>query len=148
MIYRLIILVGKTAYEVSKEGYSKHMSQQWTWFTGWINGKNDNYTKATEIKTYSPLKYGLYYSAVGEDVEKNDMFENITYYKVQFEEEEKRQQELAEEEARKQQEAAANELAQSNNTQSNNKNTLKLILAGIFVIMVIVKKKCTNKKGE
>lgn len=84
---------GKTAYEVSKEGYSKHLSQQWTWFTGWINGKNDNYTKATDIKTYSPLKYGLFFSNVGEDIQKNDMFENIKYYKVQEAEEEQKQKE-------------------------------------------------------
>ncbi len=74
---------GKTAYEVSKEGYSKHLSQQWTWFTKWINGSNNNYKKATEIKTYSPLKFGLYYTNVGEDTEKNDFLENIVYYKNQ-----------------------------------------------------------------
>lgn len=79
---------GKTAYEVSKEGYSKHNSQQWTWFTGWINGKNNEYTKATDIKTYSPLEFGLYRSLVGEDVNKNDMLENITLYKDQVKEEE------------------------------------------------------------
>ncbi len=72
---------GKTAYEVSKEGYSKHLSQQWTWFTSWINGKNNEYTKATDIKTYSPLEYGLYKTTVGLDVEKNDMFENLTFRK-------------------------------------------------------------------
>ena len=83
---------GKTAYEVSKEGYSKHLSQQWTWFTSWINGKNNNYEKATDIKTYSPLKYGLFFSTVGEDIEKNDMFENIIYYKEQFEEKESKLQ--------------------------------------------------------
>ena len=58
---------GKTAYEVSKEGYSKHNSQQWTWFTAWINGKNNEYTKATDIKTYSPLEFGLFRSLVGID---------------------------------------------------------------------------------
>lgn len=68
---------GKTAYEVSKEGYKKHLSQQWTWFTDWINGKNNEYTKATQIKKYSPLEFGLYRSTVGNDIEKNDMFENI-----------------------------------------------------------------------
>ena len=31
----------KTAYQVSKEGYSKHLSQQYTWFTNWLNGKNN-----------------------------------------------------------------------------------------------------------
>lgn len=72
---------GKTAYEVSKEGYKKHLSQQWTWFTAWINGKNNEYTKATQIKKYSPLEFGLYRSTVGEDKEKNDMFENIVLKK-------------------------------------------------------------------
>lgn len=80
---------GKTAYEVSKEGYSKHNSQQWTWFTKWINGSNNSYTKATDIKTYSPTEYGLYRSLVGEDVNKNDMFENLTYRKDEIKEEEK-----------------------------------------------------------
>lgn len=68
---------GKTAYEVSKEGYKKHISQQYTWFTAWMNGKNNEYTKSSQIKKYSPLEFGLYRSLVGEDIEKNDMFENI-----------------------------------------------------------------------
>lgn len=78
---------GKTAYEVSKEGYSKHLSQQWTWFTKWINGSNNSYTKATDIKTYSPLEYGLYRTTVGEDINKNDMFENLTFRKDEMSEE-------------------------------------------------------------
>ena len=77
---------GKTAYEVSKEGYSKHLSQQWTWFTKWINGSNNSYTKATDIKTYSPLEYGLYRTTVGEDINKNDMFENLTFRKDEVKE--------------------------------------------------------------
>jgi len=77
---------GKTAYEVSKEGYSKHYSQQWTWFTKWINGSNNSYTKATEIKTYSPVEYGLYRSLVGNDINKNDMFENLTMRKDEVKE--------------------------------------------------------------
>lgn len=72
---------GETAYEVSKRGYKMHESQQWTWFTKWINGANNSYTKATEITKYSPLIYGLYKSTVGNDVNKNDMFENITLRK-------------------------------------------------------------------
>ncbi len=78
---------GQTAYEVSKAGYSKHKSQQWTWFTKWINGKNNEYTKATDIKTYSPVQYGLYRSLVGEDINKNDMFENLTLRKDEIKEE-------------------------------------------------------------
>ena len=68
---------GKTAFEVAKEGYAKHLSQQYTWFTAWLNGDNNEYTKMTDIKTYSPCNFGLYYTNVGDDVLKNDMFENI-----------------------------------------------------------------------
>lgn len=78
---------GKTAYEVSKEGFAKHLSQQNTWFTDWLNGPNKEFTKATEIDSYipggvtgaefSPCKYGLYFTNVGPDTGKNDMFENI-----------------------------------------------------------------------
>jgi len=124
---------GKTAYEVSKEGYSRHLSQQWTWFTDWINGKNNNYTKASDIKTYSPLKYGLFYSTVGEDIEKNDMFENITYYKVQFEEEDKKLKDQAKEEEQPK-ETVKKEIDDRN--QNNNKSHLTLIAIGILAIII------------
>lgn len=67
----------KTAYEISKEGYSKHLSQQYTWFTNWLNGKNNSYTSAKQITNYNPMYWGLYYTSVGPDVNKNDLFENI-----------------------------------------------------------------------
>lgn len=73
---------GKTAYEVSKEGYKKHLSQQYTWFTDWLNGKNNSYTSATQITKYNPAHWGLYKSNVGEDVNKNDLFENIKVEEV------------------------------------------------------------------
>ncbi len=122
---------GKTAYEVSKEGYSKHLSQQWTWFTGWINGKNNNYTKATEIKTYSPLKYGLYYTNVGEDIAKNDMFENIIYYKIQIEEKEN----ALKEEAKK--ELQLNEVTNKDTSPNYNKNDLYYIIPVILVVLIL-----------
>lgn len=75
---------GMTAFEVTqKKGYPCHESQQWTWFTGWINGKNTPITKATEIATYNPCKFGLYHSTVGDDVAKNDFMENIVDYAEQ-----------------------------------------------------------------
>lgn len=85
---------GKTAYEISKEGYSKHLSQQYTWFTKWLTGVNNNgigtpYTTATQIKKYSPCEFGLYKSTVGEDINKNDMFENLTLRKNIIKETEK-----------------------------------------------------------
>ncbi len=126
---------GKTAYEVSKEGYSKHNSQQWTWFTKWINGTNNSYTKATEIKTYSPLEFGLYRSLVGEDINKNDMFENLTLRKDIKEE--------------------VNEEKDNNNTNENKEETIineefikkyKLeialsLLAIIIILNLIIKRK-------
>lgn len=68
---------GKSAFEMTKEGFKKHLSQQATWFTNWLN-KED---KASEIKEYNPALYGLYYSSVGDDTT-SDMFDNITAKKV------------------------------------------------------------------
>ena len=82
----------KTAYEVAKDGYSKHKSQQFTWFTKWLTGIDDKgegtpITSMKEITTYSPLEYGLYKSSVGKDTNKNDMFENLIIRKNIIEEE-------------------------------------------------------------
>lgn len=94
---------GLTAFEVTqKYGYPCHESQQYTWFTDWINGTDTPITKASQIKDYSPCKYGLYRTTVGPDTGKNDMMENIVSYAEQEriaeekrlkEEEEKRQEE-------------------------------------------------------
>lgn len=70
---------GRTAYQVSLAGYAKHNSQQYTWFTGWAKGSSwAPYTKASQISTYSPLKYGLYRTTVGLDSGIGDMFEHIS----------------------------------------------------------------------
>lgn len=75
---------GMTAFEVSQKlGYPCHESQQWTWFTGWINGKQEKITKASQIEKFNPCEFGLYHSTVGADVLKNDFFENITTYAEQ-----------------------------------------------------------------
>ncbi len=75
---------GRTAYQVSLAGYAKHNSQQYTWFTGWVKGSSwAPYTKASQIATYSPLKYGLYRSTVGLDSGINDMFEHIAVKPLQ-----------------------------------------------------------------
>ncbi len=63
---------GKSAFEVAKEGYACHLSQQWTWFTRWVNVDS-----AASIRTYSPREYGLVMTRVGEDILKNDLMENI-----------------------------------------------------------------------
>lgn len=77
---------GKTAFEVSKEGYLCHRSQQWTWFTKWLtgtpSGSADTIKKASEINKYSPCEFGLYKSLVGVDT-KADFVDNIILYKDQ-----------------------------------------------------------------
>jgi hypothetical protein len=69
---------GLTAFEVSKAAYACHISQQRTWFTGWLNQE-----KAADILTYSPCLYGLFRSTVGQDSGIGDFYEHIVTYKEQ-----------------------------------------------------------------
>ena len=75
---------GMTAFEVSQKlGFPSHKTQQWPMFVDWIYGENRQITKASQIKKYSPCQFGLYHCTVGEDVQKNDLFENIVTYEQQ-----------------------------------------------------------------
>ena len=80
---------GMTALEVTQKlGYPCHESQQYTWFTQWLNWVNmavggTPVTSATQIAKYNPCKFGLYRSTVGTDVQKNDFLENIVTYAEQ-----------------------------------------------------------------
>ena len=101
---------GKTAFQISQEGFLCHKSQQWTWFRRWIFGRNNDITKASQIKKYSPCLYGLYRTNVGLDREGGDMFENIPQSYAEIKEEEMRLQEaLAAEEEKRRLEALAEE---------------------------------------
>ena len=71
---------GKTAFQVSQDGFSHHTSQHWTWFKKWMYGESNNITLATQITTYSPLYYGLYRTTVGYDTVGGDFFENVMTY--------------------------------------------------------------------
>jgi len=96
---------GMTAFEVTQKlGYPCHESQQYTWFTKWINWVNMSVggtpiTKATQIVDNNPCKFGLYRSTVGPDVLKNDFLENIvTYAEQERLEQERLEQERLEQE--------------------------------------------------
>lgn len=92
---------GKTAFYVSIYiAFQKHKSQ-----VADFESYYRNCSKATEIPEYSPIYYGLYRSTVGEDVEKNDFFENLTTHAEDAAIAEA--QRLAEEEARNQAEEEA-----------------------------------------
>lgn len=89
---------GKTAFQVTQEGFLCHESQQWTWFRGWIFGKNGvTITEARQIKRYSPCLYGLFRTTVGPDVAGGDMFENIPCSYAELRAEEARQAALEQE---------------------------------------------------
>lgn len=74
---------GKTAFQVSQQGFLCHLSQTNSRFDDWIFGEKRDITKASEIAEYSPCLYGLARSAVGADMNKNDFFENIITYAEQ-----------------------------------------------------------------
>ncbi|MBQ9149182.1 MAG: PIG-L family deacetylase [Oscillospiraceae bacterium] len=97
---------GMTAYQVSRDlGFACHKSQRPN-FSWYFHGADT----AAKVKEYNPCYFGLYRSTVGEDVQKNDFFENVTTYAEQDRQEAERLK--AEEEARLAAEAAAREEAE------------------------------------
>ena len=94
---------GMTAYEVTKEkGLPAHVSQYYDF--AWFLKDSE---KAADVPQNNPCYYGLYSSTVGEDVEKNDFFENLTSYGEQARlAEEQAQRDMEQELAEAQAEAA------------------------------------------
>ncbi len=96
---------GKTAFEVSQEGFGCHKSQHWTWFYKWMYGTAERpIEKASDIRSYSPCHYGLFYTKYDADTIGGDFFENVVTYEerriaAQKEAEEKRLAELEEQRA-------------------------------------------------
>lgn len=112
---------GMTAFQVSiKRGFEEHKSQT-DGFWWYHAGKQ----KASELPLYSPCYYGLYRSTVGEDVQKNDFFENVTTYAQDRKAEEERLAEearlKAEEEARIAREQAEAEAARKAEEEAKRK---------------------------
>lgn len=111
---------GKTAFEVSQEGFACHKSQHWTWFYKWMYGTEERpIRKATDINKYSPCYYGLYDTKVGEDIIGGDFFENVMTYEERAMEALKEAEalRLAEEERKEQERIQALEEAQKKEEQ-------------------------------
>ena len=118
---------GMTAFEVTqKYGYPCHESQQWTWFTGWINGKDSPITKASQIESFNPCEYGLYHSTVGADVQKNDFMENIVSYAEQERLEQERLEQERLETERKEQERLEAERKEQERLEAERKEQERL----------------------
>lgn len=63
---------GRTAFQMSQEGFRCHKSQFSDFYSYSMNK-----VRAADITIHSPCYYGLYRSTVGPDVNKNDFMENI-----------------------------------------------------------------------
>ena len=154
---------GQTAFEVTKNrGFPCHISQLNAF--SWYYWQADT---ALEVWYYGPCYYGLYRSTVGEDVEKNDFFENVITHAEQerieaaeqmAREEEQRRLEAeerrkAEEEARLREEEEARQRAEETRRQEEaarlkaeeearlakeRRNTRIMVAAGLFVVIGMV----------
>lgn len=132
---------GKTAFEVSQEGFGCHKSQHWTWFKKWMLGTSDKpIKKATDIQTYSPCNYGLYYTSVGNDVVGGDFMENVKSYEVRHAEEQERLEQERLEQERLEQERLEQERLEQEKIQKENADKTKMLfaMAGIAIALVVV----------
>lgn len=86
---------GMTAFEVNQKlGFPCHVSQQYDQYVHWLYGYDGSLTRASDIVYYSPCLYGLYRSAVGADLQKNDMMENLLSYGEQTRQHEEQTEQL------------------------------------------------------
>lgn len=92
-------LGGLSPFQVSQKAFKYHNSLIHSATSNWLNG-NNNITKASEITDSSPMLFGLYYTSVGNDVNKGDFFENL----ISYDEQEKIEQEKYKEQLEKQKE--------------------------------------------
>ena len=132
-------LGGLTAIEAQQEAYTKHVSQQWTWF--YLT--DDPYDPLAEQLNCSV--FGLYRTLVGPDTG-NDMLENLTTYEEQAIQ---AQQQAAREEAERQAqekaraEAQAAKEAKVQSTQINGvvpflRTPLVPIALGVVALVIVV----------
>ena len=73
----LSALDGRTGYQAALDAYQWHVSQHEAGQKNAKTGKFEYFTVEPRESDYSSYRFGLAYSAVGPDVEKNDFFENI-----------------------------------------------------------------------
>ena len=142
---------GKTAFQVSQDAFRFHKSQHWTWFYDWIYGKSGNVTLSSQIKSYNPAKYGLYFSSVGADTGKNDMFENVETYDVRIQKElekqrleqlekqkEEEQKRLEEEENAKKELALKEQQEKIEQAQKEAEQRKKYVIIAVSAVIIIV----------
>ena len=73
----LAVFGGRTGYQVAEAGYQWHVSQHEAGQKNPKTGKFEYFIVEPRDSDYSCYRFGLAFSTVGEDTEKNDFFENI-----------------------------------------------------------------------
>ena len=71
---------GRTGFEVAEDAYQLHVSQKDAAQKNPETGKYEKFVVEPRDSKYSCYRFGLAYTAVGEDVLKNDFFENVPGY--------------------------------------------------------------------
>jgi hypothetical protein len=71
---------GRTGFEVAEAAYQLHVSQKDAAQKNPETGKYEKFVVEPRTSKYSCYLFGLAYSSVGEDVNKNDFFENVPGY--------------------------------------------------------------------
>ena len=93
-------LEGLSPFQASQKAFKYHNSLLYSVTSNWLNGIQTKITQASQITDSSPTLFGLYFSSVGNDVNKNDFFENL----ISYEEQERIEQQKYKEELEKQKE--------------------------------------------
>lgn len=150
---------GMTAFEVSVNlGFQKHVTQ-----VGYFEWYYKGFPDAKSLPLHNPCYFGLYRSTVGEDVQKNDFFENVTTYaqdrqavadqlaeeerlraeeeaRLKAEEEAKRQaEENARLEAEKKAQAEAEALEKEAQAKADRtRNTVLILTAGFAAVYAVL----------
>ena len=143
-------LNGLNAFQVTQKfGFAEHVSQHQWWFYDWLYYGNtyeeyatdpNGITKASQIQTYSPLKWGLIYGDPALDVKKNDFFEGLkSYQEIADEEEAARKEAEAKAEAERQEaERIAREEAEKKARLDKIKKIVIMSIGGLFLLFVLI----------
>ncbi|MEZ4358511.1 MAG: phosphodiester glycosidase family protein [Eubacteriales bacterium] len=128
---------GKTALEMAEAGYSEHLSQQ------------DLSFKVLDTGRTSCAEFGLCYSSVGSDVNKDDFFENIPIL-VETEESPLAEPEMASSASLSEDTLAEIESLNTNTSFFNNSfllviSVLAALIAALIIVLINVIKRCTKK---
>ena len=144
---------GLNAFQVTQKfGFSEHKSQHQWWFYDWLYYGNtfseaptDPYgiTKASQIQSYSPLKWGMIYGDPSLDVHHNDFFEGLKSYQEIIDEEEAARKEAerkAEEERQEAEKKAREEAAEKARLAKMRRTVIICIGAAValFVLVIII----------